>query len=66
MRCLLTRSRSFGGESVPTWLSEGKEEFCRASGCEGEPGGEAFLLLRRTSQGHRIMRLQRQRKCGRL
>lgn len=28
-------------------------------------GGEALLLFRRTSQGHRIMRLQRQRKCRR-
>lgn len=23
---------------MPTWLSKGKEELCRESGCEGEPG----------------------------
>lgn len=30
---------------MPTWLSNGKEELCRASGCEGEPGWGGLVTV---------------------
>lgn len=70
LRCLLTWSRSSSDTHVPsttcaspqvgvgvhTWLGKDKEEFCRAEGCEGEPGWGGLLTV--WENFHRIKKNQ--------